>query len=117
VSTCSVREKDQCFGEDDPEMGYLGILPAKRTITNRRYYTDEDLALALGLPRLRRDCRTAAYRRVSSMLDQRQCLLLAGSLKKRSEALEWRGALIDGFLQARARLGRQRKCGFALPIL
>lgn len=51
------------------------------------------------------------------MLDQRQCLLLAGSLKKGGEALEWRGALIDGFLQARARLGRQRKCGFAIPIL
>jgi putative resolvase len=44
----------------------LGILPAKRTITNRRYYTDEDLALALGLPRLRRDRRTVAYCRVSS---------------------------------------------------
>jgi putative resolvase len=43
----------------------LGILPAKRTITNRRYYTDEDLALALGLPHLRRDRRTVAYCRVS----------------------------------------------------
>ena len=26
----------------------LGILPAKRTITNRRYYTDDDLAAAPG---------------------------------------------------------------------
>jgi putative resolvase len=43
----------------------LGILPAKRTITNRRYYTDDDLAAALGLPRLRRDRRTVAYCRVS----------------------------------------------------
>ncbi|MGZ6368341.1 MAG: MerR family transcriptional regulator, partial [Ktedonobacteraceae bacterium] len=25
----------------------IGVLPAKRTITNRRYYTDEDLAAAL----------------------------------------------------------------------
>ena len=29
----------------------LGILPAKRTITNRRYETDEELAAALRLPR------------------------------------------------------------------
>jgi putative resolvase len=43
----------------------LGILRAKRTITNRRYYTDDDLAAALGLPRLRRDRRTVAYCRVS----------------------------------------------------
>jgi len=44
----------------------LGILPAKRTITNRRYYTDDDLATALNLPRLRKDRRTIAYCRVSS---------------------------------------------------
>jgi putative resolvase len=44
----------------------LGILPAKRTITNRRYYTDSDLAAALGLPRLQKDRRTVAYCRVSS---------------------------------------------------
>ena len=43
----------------------LGILPAKRTITNRRYYTDDDLATALNLPRLRKDRRTIAYCRVS----------------------------------------------------
>ena len=33
----------------------IGVLPAKRTITNRRYYTDEDLAAALRLPRLHKD--------------------------------------------------------------
>jgi putative resolvase len=44
----------------------LGILPAKRTITNRRYYTDSDLAVALGLPHLQKDRRTVAYCRVSS---------------------------------------------------
>jgi putative resolvase len=44
----------------------LGILPAKRTITNRRYYTDEDLAAALRLPRVHKDRRTVAYCRVSS---------------------------------------------------
>jgi putative resolvase len=44
----------------------LGILPAKRTITNRRYYTDEHLAAALRLPRLAAARRTVAYCRVSS---------------------------------------------------
>src|SRR5258708_16918115 len=44
----------------------LGILPAKRTITNQRYYTDEDLAAALRLPRVQKDRRTVAYCRVSS---------------------------------------------------
>ena len=44
----------------------LGILPAKRTITNRRYYTDDDLAAALRLPRVPKDRRTVAYCRVSS---------------------------------------------------
>ena len=43
----------------------LGILPAKRTITNRRYYTDDDLAAALRLPRVPKDRRTVAYCRVS----------------------------------------------------
>jgi putative resolvase len=44
----------------------LGILPAKRTITNRRYYTDDDLAAALRLPRVLKVRRTVAYCRVSS---------------------------------------------------
>lgn len=44
----------------------LGILPAQRTITNRRYYTDEDLAAALRLPRLPQERRTVGYCRVSS---------------------------------------------------
>ncbi|MFL5624224.1 MAG: IS607 family transposase [Ktedonobacteraceae bacterium] len=48
----------------------IGILPAKRTITNRRYYTDEDLAAALCLPRVQKDRRTVAYCRVSSQAQQ-----------------------------------------------
>jgi putative resolvase len=44
----------------------IGVLPAKRTITNRRYYTDEDLAAALRLPRVHKERRTVAYCRVSS---------------------------------------------------
>jgi putative resolvase len=44
----------------------LGILPAKRTISNRRYYTEEDLAAALRLPRVPIKRRTVAYCRVPS---------------------------------------------------
>lgn len=44
----------------------IGVLPAKRTITNQRYYTDEDLAAALRLPRVPKERRTVAYCRVSS---------------------------------------------------
>src|SRR2546429_5405002 len=44
----------------------MGVLPAKRTITNRRYYTDDDLATALRLPRVQKERRTVAYCRVSS---------------------------------------------------
>lgn len=44
----------------------IGVLPAKRTITNRRYYTDEDLAAALRLPRVQKARKTVAYCRVSS---------------------------------------------------
>lgn len=44
----------------------ISVLPAKRTITNRRYYTDEDVATVLRLPRVQKKCRTVAYCRVSS---------------------------------------------------
>ena len=44
----------------------IGVLPAKRTITNQRYYTDDDLAAALRLPRVQKERRTVAYCRVSS---------------------------------------------------
>ena len=58
----------------------IGVLPAKRTITNRRYYTDEDLAAALRLPRVQKERQTVAYCRVSSqaqmpdLLNQRAVL-------------------------------------------
>ena len=58
----------------------IGVLPAKRTITNRRYYTEEDLVLALRLPRVQKERRTVAYCRVSSqaqkpdLLNQRSAL-------------------------------------------
>jgi putative resolvase len=58
----------------------IGVLPAKRTITNRRYYTDDELAAALRLPRVPKERRTVAYCRVSSqaqkpdLANQRQVL-------------------------------------------
>ena len=57
--------------EDVPEMGSSGILPAKRTITTRRYYTDSDLASALGLPRPQKALRTVAYCRVPGRANSR----------------------------------------------
>jgi len=38
------------------------------------------------------------------MLDERQCLILAGSLKKGVEADEWHDRLVDAFLDARNRI-------------
>jgi phage regulator Rha-like protein len=38
------------------------------------------------------------------MLDERQCLILAGSLKKGKEADEWHDFLVDAFLTARNRV-------------
>ena len=58
----------------------IGVLPAPRTVTNRRYYTDEELARALCLPHVSRDRCTIGYCRVSSeaqrpdLLNQRRVL-------------------------------------------
>src|SRR5512135_3597503 len=72
----------------------IGVLPAKRTITNRRYYTDEDLAAALGLPRVRKDRRTMAYCRVSSQgqkpdLQHQKALLEQWCEQHRISVDEW----------------------------
>ncbi len=42
-------------------------------------------------------------RQIYSLLDERQCLILSGSLKKDKEADEWHDRLVDAFLQARER--------------
>jgi putative resolvase len=58
----------------------MGVLPAKRTITNQRYYTDEDIAAALRQTPAPRARKTVAYCRVSSqaqkpdLLNQRSAL-------------------------------------------
>ena len=68
----------------------LGILPAKRTITNRRYYTDEELALALRLPRLHKPRVTVAYCRVSSQAQKPDLQNQQAALEKfcRASAIE-----------------------------
>src|SRR5260370_18600495 len=43
-----------------------GKLPAKRTVSGRRYYSEEDLAVALNLEAVPIARRTVAYCRVSS---------------------------------------------------
>src|SRR3989441_409074 len=70
------------------------VLPAKRTITNRRYYTDEDLAAALRLPRVQKERRTVAYCRVSSQaqkpdLVNQQNFVDAFCQQRKIEVDEW----------------------------
>jgi putative resolvase len=72
----------------------MGVLPAKRTITNRRYYTDEDLAAALRLPRVQKERRTVAYCRVSSQaqkpdLANQRRVLEAFCTQRTIEVDEW----------------------------
>jgi putative resolvase len=72
----------------------IGVLPAKRTITNRRYYTDEDLAAALRLPRVQKERRTVAYCRVSSQaqkpdLANQRRVLEAFCTQRNIEVDEW----------------------------
>lgn len=58
----------------------IGVLPAKRTITNQRYYTDEDVAAALRQTPVPKARKTVGYCRVSSqaqkpdLANQRQVL-------------------------------------------
>jgi predicted site-specific integrase-resolvase len=72
----------------------MGVLPAKRTITNRRYYTDEELAAALRLPRVQKERRTVAYCRVSSQaqkpdLANQRRVLEAFCTQRNIEVDEW----------------------------
>ena len=72
----------------------LGILLAKRTITNRRYYTDEELAAALRLPRQHKLRATLAYCRVSSQaqkpdLKNQQAVLEKFCQQQAIEVDEW----------------------------
>jgi phage regulator Rha-like protein len=50
------------------------------------------------------------------LLNERQCLILVGSLKKGEEAEEWHDTLVDAFLQARARV-RQLEANQSPPAM
>lgn len=72
----------------------IGVLPAKRTITNRRYYTEEDHAAALRLPRVQKERRTVAYCRGSSQaqkpdLANQRRVLEAFCTQRNIEVDEW----------------------------
>jgi putative resolvase len=43
-----------------------GILPAKRSAGGQRFYTDEDLAIALNIDKVQKDKKVIAYYRVST---------------------------------------------------
>ena len=73
-----------------------GRLKAHRTINNRRYYTDEDLALALGRETLVAKKRCVVYCRVSSTSQK-------SDLAKQRQALEQfcaaRGLVVDEWIE------------------
>ena len=73
-----------------------GKLPAKRLTSGHRYYTDEDLTLALNLERKEVIAKTVIYTRVSSPKQK-------NDLKRQREAMEQfclaRGYTIDKVIQ------------------
>jgi|SRR5581483_2104427 len=80
----------------------IGVLPAKRTITDRRSYTDEDLAVALRLPRVQKQRRTIAYCRVSSQaqtpeLANQQAVLRGVCPQRTIQVDEWMMEIGGGF--------------------
>ncbi len=118
----------------------IGVLPAKRTITNRRYYTDEDLGIALRLPRVQKERRTVAYCRVSSqaqkpdLANQRRVLEefckqrqiqvdewmmeIGGGLNfKRKEFLRLVDAMLDGQVERVVLAHQDRLARFGYPLL
>ena len=118
----------------------IGVLPAKRTITNRRYYTDEDLGIALRLPRVQKERRTVAYCRVSSqaqkpdLANQRRVLEefckqrqiqvdewmmeIGGGLNfQRKEFLRLVDAMLDGQVERVVLAHQDRLARFGYPLL
>lgn len=118
----------------------IGVLPAKRTITNRRYYTDEDLATALRLPRLQKKRRTVAYCRVPSQAQkadlanqrwileefckQNQFLVdewileIGGGLNfKRKQFLQLVDDIVDGQVERVVLAHQDRLVRFGYPLL
>ena len=72
-----------------------GRLKAHRTVNNRRYYTDNDVAIALGLEQPERRKRCVAYCRVSSPAQQPDLLNQRQTLEQFCAA---RGLIIDAWI-------------------
>jgi putative resolvase len=90
----------------------INVLPAKRTITHRRYYTEDDLAAALRLPRVQRQRRTVAYCRVSSQAQKTDLVHQQAVLR---DFCEHRGIAVDEWiLEIGGGLNFKRKAFLAL---
>ena len=73
-----------------------GRLKAHRTVTNHRYYTDEDLAIVLGLEKPAKKKRCVVYCRVSSPAQQTD---LVNQRQNLEQFCATRGLVVDEWLE------------------
>ena len=73
-----------------------GRLKAHRTVTNQRYYTDEDLSMVLGLPTPAKKKRCVVYCRVSSPAQKRDLVNQRQNLEQFCTA---RGLVVDEWIE------------------
>ncbi|GLV54093.1 hypothetical protein KDH_09420 [Dictyobacter sp. S3.2.2.5] len=73
-----------------------GRLKAHRTVTNQRYYTDEDLSMVLGLEKTTKKKRCVAYCRVSSSAQKPDLLKQRHHLEQFCIA---RGLVVDEWIE------------------
>ncbi len=73
-----------------------GRLKAHRTVTNQRYYTDEDLSMVLGLPTPAKKKRCVVYCRVASPAQKRDLVNQRQNLEQFCTA---RGLTVDEWIE------------------
>jgi predicted site-specific integrase-resolvase len=73
-----------------------GRLKAHRTVTNQRYYTDEDLSRVLGLPTPAKKKRCVGYCRVSSPAQKRD---LGNQRQNLEQFCTARGLVVDEWIE------------------
>jgi predicted site-specific integrase-resolvase len=73
-----------------------GRLKAHRTVTNQRYYTDEDLSRVLGLPTPAKKKRCVVYCRVSSPAQKRD---LGNQRQNLEQFCTARGLVVDEWIE------------------
>ncbi len=73
-----------------------GRLKAHRTVTNQRYYTDEELSMVLGLPTPAKKKRCVVYCRVSSPAQKRDLVNQRQNLEQFCTA---RGLVVDEWIE------------------